>query len=104
MEDKYVTVGLALFMLLMTVVGWLIVNKVDRLEADIKQSKEDHIADATELTVLKLKVAEHYPSKMDMKEMFEQFKSYLDERFTVVENIAKYSNRRQTAKELNNES
>jgi len=89
--SDYITVGLALFSILSAIIGWLLVNKVNRLEADIKQSKEDHTTDAAALTVLQLKVAEHYPSKLDMKEMFESFREYLDERFNTVEQIAKYS-------------
>lgn len=66
-------------------------NKLSKNDADIKDLQEAHVRDVAELTALKLKVAESYPSKVDIREMFESFKSYLDERFNAVEQIARYS-------------
>lgn len=76
---------------LLSVVGTLLMLRLHRTDKDIQQLYKMHHNDEKELNELKLKVAESYPSKADIKEMFTEFKEYLDERFNNVEQIARYS-------------
>jgi hypothetical protein len=93
--QDYINIALFVVGILLAIIGVLIKMKLARNDKDIQILYGMHHADEKELNELKLKVAESYPSKADMKEMFTEFKAYLDERFNNVEQIARYSGSRQ---------
>lgn len=88
---EYIDILIFIFGLLMSIIGYLISNKVAKLEA--KQDHQDtlHNLDVAALAELRVLIAQQHPTKDDIKDIMENLKTYLDERFNNVEQIARYS-------------
>ena len=84
-------VDIILFILgvLVTIIGYLMSKRVESLAEDINNLYQVHHLDEKALNELNLKIAENYPIKQDLRIMTQDLKDYFDERFKVVEQIAK---------------
>lgn len=90
-SQDWINVILFILGILFSIIGALIAMKVTKITDDIKTLYRLYHADKDDLTALKLKVAESYPSKADIKEMLTEFRNYLDERFNSIEKLAGYN-------------
>jgi len=64
-------------------------RRIDAQDKDIQQLYELHRTDEKDLNILGMKIAENYPIKNDLRVMTQDLKDYFDERFKVVEQLAK---------------
>lgn len=82
-------VDIVLFILgtVITLIGYLMSRQIDATKKDIDQLYSLHHKDEGELNVLKVKLAENYPMKVELREVSQDIKDYLDEKFKLVEQI-----------------
>lgn len=85
----YIDIALAVLGLLLGIIGYLLINQVKDVKTDIERLYAMHHVDEKELNSLKLDVAKNYPMKEELRIMANEIKDYFDERFKVVEALAK---------------
>ena len=73
----------------LSVIGWLITNKVSRLEGDIEKLEVQVQTRKDKQIELELKLAEKHPTNEDIRDLMADFRKYLDERFGHIEEIAR---------------
>lgn len=91
----YLDLALFAITVFLGIIGWLMSRQVDTVKQDIQILFKMHHQDEAALTVLQVKLAENYPLKHDLRVMVDDIKDYFDERFKLVEQIARnqYNNR-----------
>ena len=86
---EWVDIVIAIISVLFAVIGFLMSRRIDTQDKDIQQLYELHRTDEKDLNILGMKIAENYPIKNDLRVMTQDLKDYFDERFKVVEQLAK---------------
>ena len=88
-ETSLVEIGLACLGVLFAIIGYLLSKKDEKQEKYIEELFKMHNKDAADLADLKLKLAEHHPSKADieatnakMEHRLEKLESTMDRGFS----------------------
>ena len=74
---------------IMAILGWLVSTKVNRIDSDLEKFDSQLQMRKDKQIELELLIAKEHPTKDDIKSMMIEFRSYLDERFNHIEQIAK---------------
>jgi hypothetical protein len=76
------------------IISWLLSSKakqqekeLDTLQTSILDLYSKHEADSQKLSALETKVAENHPQRDEVRSMVSDLKSYLDSRFSSLENL-----------------
>jgi len=88
----YIDIILFILSALFSIIGFLLIKHLEAVKQDVKQLYTMHHEDQANLTSLQIKLAENYPMKEELRRMATDIKDYFDERFKVVELLAKVIN------------
>ena len=75
---EWVAIGLFVLTVIFSIFGWILRSTVDRMGLEIERNRN-------KIVDLELKVAETHHSKTEIDGIFENFKTYMNERFDRIE-------------------